>query len=58
MACFKQIISKYKKTTLLCFQIENKISINGVNLQYVDSKKCLGVCIDDHITWKDNITNI
>ena len=38
--------------------IENKISMNGVNLQNVDSLKFLGVCIDHQITWKDHITYI
>ena len=38
--------------------IENNISINGVNLQKVNSLKFLGVCIDHQITWKDHIAYI
>ena len=38
--------------------IEHSISIDGVNLQKVDSLKFLGVCIDHQITWKDHITYI
>ena len=38
--------------------IEHRISIDGVNLQKVDSLKFLGVCIDHQITWKDHITYI
>ena len=38
--------------------IENSISINGVNLQKVDSLKFLGVRIDHQITWNDHITYI
>ena len=45
----------------VCFRnihIKHSISIDGVNLQKVDSLKFLGVCIDHHITWKDHITYI
>ena len=38
--------------------MEHSISIDGVNLQKVDSLKFLGVCIDHQITWKDHITYI
>ena len=38
--------------------IEHSISIDGVNLQKVDSLIFLGVCIDHQITWKDHITYI
>ena len=38
--------------------IDNNISIDGVNLQKVDSLKFHGVCIDHQITWKDHVTYI
>ena len=38
--------------------IDNNISINGINLQKVDSLRFLGVCIDHQIIWKDHITYI
>ena len=38
--------------------IENNISIDGVNLQRVDSLIFLGVCIHHQITWKDHITYV
>ena len=38
--------------------MEHNISIDGVNLQIVDSLKFLGVCIDHQITWKGHITYI
>ena len=41
-----------------CRSIDKNISINGVNLQNVDSLRFLGVCIDHQITWKDRITYI
>ena len=50
------------KTNIMIFSnhksIEHSISIDGVNLQKVDSLKFLGVCIDHQITWKDHITYI
>ena len=50
------------KTNFMIFSnhisIEHKISIDGVNLQKVDSLTFLGVCIDHQITWKDHITYI
>ena len=50
------------KTNFIIFSnhksIEHNISVDGVNLQTVDSLKFLGVCIDHQITWKDHITFI
>ena len=50
------------KTNFMIFSnhktIEHSISIDGVNLQKVDSLRFLGVCIDHQITWKDHITYI
>ena len=50
------------KTNFMIFSnhksMEHSISIDGVNLQKVDSLKLLGVCIDHQITWKDHITYI
>ena len=50
------------KTNFMIFSnhksIEHSFSIDGVNLQKVDSLTFLGVCIDRQITWKDHITYI
>ena len=49
------------KTNFMIFSnnksIEHNISIDGVNLQKVDSLTFIGICIDHQITWKDHINN-
>ena len=56
MVSLRQISIKYLSNKPYDFfkSAENCITINGVNLQNVDSLCFLGVCIDHQITWKDH----
>ena len=35
-----------------------KLSINGISLRKVNQTKCLGIVIDDHLTWNSHVTSV
>ena len=58
--CFEDriYVSRVKAKSIATLTQELDLSINGISLKRVDSSKCLGVEIDEFLTWDAHIASV